>query len=131
MNDILLLEKAKEVAQFAYCPYSKAHVGACVLYDNGNIYTGCNVENASYGLTLCAERNAISSAIAKGEKGKIKTVAVWCDDEKNLFVPCGACRQWFGEFPITDDFKVILLDNNSNVLSYSIDDLLPNSFKFL
>ena len=73
MQDINeLFEKAKNASKNAYCPYSKFPVGACILYESGKIYTGCNVENASYGLSLCAERNAMSSAINMGETTKIK-----------------------------------------------------------
>ncbi len=93
----LLLQKAKEVSKFAYIPYSKFDVGACVLYESGNIYTGCNVENASYGLSLCAERNAISTAIASGEITKPVAVAIYSSKAKQC-VPCGACRQWIFEF---------------------------------
>ena len=72
-----LMDSAKEVSKNAYIPYSKFAVGACVLTENGNIYTGCNFENASFGLTICAERNAIGTAIACGER-KIKAIAYLC-----------------------------------------------------
>ena len=71
-----LIEKAKEASKNAYAPYSDFRVGACVLMESGNIYTGCNFENASYGLSICAERNAIGSAIANGET-KIKAIAIY------------------------------------------------------
>ena len=87
-----LLQKAKEASENAYAPYSKFYVGACALYDTGNFYTGCNVENASYGLSLCAERNAISNAIVAGEKGKLIKVAIFSKNRTNC-MPCGACRQ--------------------------------------
>ena len=79
MNEIykVLLEEAKTASENTYSPYSNFPVGACVLYESGNKYCGCNVENASYGLALCAERNAISSAIANGEKSKIKAIAIF------------------------------------------------------
>ena len=72
-----LLEHAKQACENAYAQYSNFYVGACALYDSGNYYLGCNVENASYGLTLCAERNAISNAVANGEKGKLIKVAIF------------------------------------------------------
>ena len=70
LDNFELLELAKQACENAYAQYSNFYVGACALYDSGNYYLGCNVENASYGLTLCAERNAISNAVASGEKGK-------------------------------------------------------------
>ena len=72
-----LLNIAKEASQRAYCPYSKFSVGACALYESGEIYAGCNVENSSYGLSLCAERNAMSNAIIAGEKSKIVKIAIF------------------------------------------------------
>ena len=71
-----LLNIAKEASKNAYCVYSKFPVGACVLYSGGNYYAGCNIENSSFGLTLCAERNAISTAIASGETGQIVKIAI-------------------------------------------------------
>jgi len=121
-----ILKFASDVAQNAYSPYSKFKVGACVLYEDGNAYTGCNVENASYGLTLCAERTAISSAIADGEKTKIVAVAIYSPNAK-LCYPCGACRQWIAEF--SKDAAVILEDTDGNPKSFSIKELLPHSFE--
>ena len=77
MDNAELLELAKKVCENAYAKYSNFHVGACALYDTGNYYLGCNVENASYGLTLCAERNAMSNAVAAGEKGKLVKIAIF------------------------------------------------------
>ena len=92
-----LMTFAKEVSKNSYSPYSKFPVGACVLYENENIYVGCNIENSSYGLSLCAERNAISTAIAAGEKSKIIKIAVYSPKSAKCY-PCGACRQWLQEF---------------------------------
>ena len=97
VSDKELLKLAKEVSKKAYCPYSKFPVGACVLFESGNIYTGCNIENSSYGLSLCAERNAISTAIAKGESSKLVRIAIYSPNSSKCF-PCGACRQWIQEF---------------------------------
>ena len=104
-----LLEKAKEVSKNSYSPYSKFKVGAAVMFESGKVYCGANVENVSYGITLCAERSAISSAISSGEKTKIKAIAVYSPNQKNC-LPCGACRQWLAEFAPdnTHDLKVIL-----------------------
>ena len=92
-----LMKLAKEVSANSYSPYSKFPVGACVLYESENIYVGCNIENSSYGLSLCAERNAISTAIAAGEKSKILKIAVYSPKSAKCY-PCGACRQWLQEF---------------------------------
>lgn len=125
-----LLQKAKEISEFAYCPYSNFKVGACILYENDKEYTGCNVENASYGLSLCAERNAISNAIAQGEKFKIKAIAVYSPNQKRC-MPCGACRQWISEFALGDsETKVILEDENDEMLVLSLDEIFPYGFKF-
>lgn len=125
-----LLQKAKEISKNAYCPYSKFQVGACILYESGKKYEGCNVENASYGLSLCAERNAMSSAVANGEKTKIKAIAIYSPNQKKC-LPCGACRQWIAEFAINDkETKIILEDDNSTPLVLNLEDIFPYGFKF-
>ena len=121
----VILKKAKEVSQNAYTPYSKFNVGACVLCESGNTYTGCNFENASYGLTVCAERNAIGSAVAAGER-KIKAIAVYSPNQDNCF-PCGACRQVIYEFASPDGVDVIT-EHESKIVIHSIDELLPKGF---
>ncbi len=130
MNEVELLNLAREASKNAYCTYSDFPVGACALYESGKYYLGCNVENSSYGLSLCAERNAISTAIAQGEKSKLKYVAIYSPKTTKCF-PCGACRQWFAEFPSTDDFKVILENENNTITTYSLEELLPNSFNLI
>ena len=120
-----LLNIAKEVSPKAYAPYSKFRVGACVLSDDGRIYKGCNFENSSYGLSICAERNAIGSAIADGVK-KIKAVAIYSPNQENC-LPCGACRQVMAEFRPDDDVDIITVTNGQmNV--YKLSYLLPESF---
>ena len=96
-----LIEAALKVREHAYAPYSEFAVGAAVLTEDGNIFVGCNVENASYGLAICAERNAIASAIAAGKR-KFVAVAIAATP---LASPCGACRQFIFEFG--DDIQVI------------------------
>ena len=123
-----LLEFARQVSQKAYCKYSNFAVGACALYESGNIYVGCNVENSSYGLALCAERNAISTAIAQGETTKLIKIAIYSPNTTNCF-PCGACRQWLCEFEEGQNIQVILEDENKDIICYSINDMLPFSFK--
>lgn len=127
IDNVELLNRAKEVSKNAYCPYSHFAVGASVVYNSGNIYNGCNVENSSYGLSLCAERNAISSAIANGENGKILKIAIYSPNAKKC-MPCGACRQWLAEFEEGQRIKVILESETGGVLEYGIDELLPESF---
>ena len=125
-----LLEYAKEASKKSYSPYSKFPVGACVLYESGKIYQGCNVENASYGLTLCAERNAISSAIVKGETSKITAIAIYSPKQKRC-LPCGACRQWLSEFAKNEkETKIILEDINDEILVLSLEEIFPYGFKF-
>ena len=123
-----LLEFAKQASRNAYCKYSNFAVGACALYESGNIYLGCNVENSSYGLALCAERNAISSAIAQGESSKLVKIAIYSPNTTNCY-PCGACRQWLNEFEEGQNIQIILEDENKKVICYSINEMFPFSFK--
>lgn len=128
MTDEELLNIAKEASKNAYCPYSNFPVGACVLHENGNMYSGCNIENASYGLALCAERNAISTSIAAGEKTKIIKIAIFSPKSKKCF-PCGACRQWMQEFERGQNIQIILEGDNGEICTYGINEILPYSFK--
>jgi len=125
-----LLNLAKEASKKAYCPYSKFPVGACVLFESGNIYTGCNIENSSYGLSLCAERNAISTAVANGEASKLVKIAIYSPVSSKCF-PCGACRQWIQEFAKGFNSEIILEDEESQICLYYINDILPYSFKLI
>ena len=124
-----LFEEAKKASQKAYCPYSKFPVGACILYKSGNKYTGCNVENASFGLTLCAERNAISSAVSAGEKSTIEAIAIYSPKQKEC-MPCGACRQWLDEFATDDKMKIILENNQGELTVLTLKEIFPYGFKF-
>ena len=121
-----LLSKAKEVSKNAYVPYSKFRVGACLLTDDGKTFCGCNFENGSYGLTICAERNAIGTAIANGCV-KIKAIAIYSPNEDNC-TPCGACRQVMSEFADGDIDVITEIDNEPHV--YKLSYLLPEGFKF-
>ena len=118
-----LLQAARDAAQSAYCPYSGFHVGASVLA-HGSIFRGSNVENASYGLTVCAERVAIFAAIAAGAR-EISALAVTCPDAtaKSSRMPCGACRQVIAEFA-SKDF-ILHVDG---VGDFRLNDLIPNAF---
>ena len=133
MNQIYesLLNDAKIASQNTYSPYSEFPVGACVLYESEKRYFGCNVENASYGLALCTERNAIASAIAEGEKTKIKAIAIYSPKQVKC-MPCGACRQWLSEFALdSQETKIILEDDNNQILVLTLEEIFPCSFKFV
>src|SRR5213082_2262601 len=122
---------ASAVSENAYCPYSHFPVGAAVLTDSGEIFTGCNVENASYGLTICAERNAIFAAVAAqpaGEKLAIDAVAVATRPASSA-APCGACRQVIAEFAAKTGVKVFY-QGDAGTKESTIAQLLPDTFSF-
>lgn len=125
-----LLNNAKDASQKAYSKYSDFQVGACALYESGHVYSGCNVENSSYGLALCAERNAMSNAIANGETSKIIKIAIF-SPKTSLCFPCGACRQWIQEFAKGYNTEIILEDNSGEIKIFYINDLLPHSFELI
>ena len=121
-----LVEAARKAIANAYAPYSKFHVGAAVLTADGTIFAGCNVENASYGLTNCAERTAIFSAVAQvGPKLKLRAVAVLNDREVPCS-PCGACRQVIFQF---GPEAVVIFQGAKGLKEASIAQLLPESFQ--
>ena len=117
-----LLELAAKARENAYVPYSHFAVGAALRSEDGSIYTGCNVENASYGLTICAERNAVVHAVAEGAR-RFDAVAVVTE---NGVTPCGACRQVLAEFG--PEMTVVTADAAGNRRSYAMRDLLPAAF---
>lgn len=120
-----LLVAAKDAYQRAYAPYSKFHVGASALTMDGNIVNGCNVENASYGLTICAERNCISHAVVKGEQ-KFKFIMIYTEQDK-LTPPCGACRQVIAEF-FEQSAQVIAVNHKNEQQIWTVQQLLPDAF---
>ena len=120
MNERELIGRAMEMANAAYAPYSHFHVGAAVLAESGKIYGGANVENASYGATVCAERSAIFAAVNAGER-KLKAIAV-------TETPCGVCRQVMREFCDPKAFKVIVGKSTDGFKVFTLDELLPESF---
>ena len=124
-----LLEQAKRISENSYSPYSKFPVGACILDESKKTYTGCNVENASYGLTICAERNAMCSAIKEGEKTKILAIAIYSPKQK-MCLPCGACRQWLCEFAKDENIEIILEDKNQGIKVLTLKEIFPYGFKF-
>ena len=119
-----LQQAALRAQRQAYAPYSNYRVGAAVLGDDGQIYTGCNIENASYGLTVCAERNAIGAAIACGVRA-IEAVMVYSDGAAAA-TPCGACRQVIAEFPT--NCAVLCVSSDGDRLETSVGELLPHAF---
>ena len=126
----LLIEKAIEKLPNSYAPYSRYNVAAAALFDSGQIYTGVNAESASFGMTICAERNAIFHAIAEGEK-KLLAVAIvgGTDGERREYcVPCGACRQVMRDFGDKDTLIVLSAKTPEDYLENTLDELLPLSF---
>lgn len=119
-----LIKKAREAYEKAYAPYSNFKVGAALLGKSGNIHTGCNVENASYGLTICAERSAIAQAVCSGER-EFSAVAVFTDANQPT-PPCGACREVLSEF--SDDMTVIMETSEGKREILTLRELLPHRF---
>jgi len=121
-----LIGAAKSAAGRAYCPYSHFRVGAAVLTDRGEIFAGCNVENASYGLTICAERNAIFQAVARSLGILVIRAVVVYTPTASPTAPCGACRQVVNEFG--PDALVISVCDGPVVVQARLIDLLPSAF---
>ena len=123
-----LFSLACKASENAYAPYSRARVGACVLDDKGKVHTGCNVENASYGLTQCAERNALASAIGAGMKPRSAHTLLVYATGFDALAPCGACRQVMCEL-MADDAVIISCHSETDYRSWSMSELLPDAFK--
>ncbi len=122
-----LNEMAKKAMQFSHSPYSKIRIGASLLLTNGQVYTGCNIENASYGGTVCAERVAIWKAYSENKTThKIQKIIVASDSE-NPWPPCGFCRQVIAEFA-TSDTEIILVNLNNIEKKYLFKDIFPEAF---
>jgi cytidine deaminase len=120
----VLHAEAQRAANAAYAPYSRFHVGAALLAEDGRIFTGCNVENASYGLTVCAERTAVFSAVAAGARRYFGLVVVTSSQQP--VTPCGACRQVLHEFQ--PSFEVRCYGQSGDELITSAQELLPRAF---
>jgi cytidine deaminase len=121
-----LVQLARGVQPNAHAPYSRFHVGAAVLLENGETFTGCNVENASYGLTNCAERSAIFAAVSKLGASQVKIAAVAVVNDHNVACsPCGACRQVIAEF---GPKAVIWYQGRDGIKESTLEQLLPDSF---
>ena len=128
-----MIDLAIRQLDYSYAPYSHFHVGAALLAKNGTYYTGCNIENAAYGPTICAERCAIFKAVSEGEHS-LKAIAIAGGNEKETDMlsgyafPCGVCRQVMREFAKDAAFKVIVARNITDFQIFSLEELLPNSF---
>jgi cytidine deaminase len=121
-----LRDAARVAATHAYAPYSKFYVGAALLFDDGSVYTGCNVENASYGLTSCAERNALFRAISeRGAGPRIRAIAV-ANRNRVASAPCGACRQVLSEFVTAD--AVVTFPDETGPQTRSFAEIFPYTF---
>jgi cytidine deaminase len=119
-----LMNAAREAAKMAYAPYSRFPVGAAILTEGGAVHTGCNVENASYGLSICAERNAATTMVSAGPSDlRIRSVAVFSPNAAPCF-PCGACRQFLREFGCEE----VVVEDSSGLRRFPFDEILPNSF---
>jgi cytidine deaminase len=125
MGDKELIEKAKQARLKAYAPYSNFKVGAALLTKSGKVYTGANVENATFGLTVCAERNAVYQAVNRGDRDFVKIAVV--ADKNPPVTPCGACRQVLSEF--VNDLKIICANLDGKVETYRLKELLPDAFE--
>lgn len=123
MNNAALIEKAKEGMAKSYAPYSKFQVGAALLSKSGNVYLGCNIENASYGGCICAERVAFVKAISDGEKN-FEAIAI-VGSNGDFTYPCGICRQFMSEFGL--GLRVIV-EKEKDLREHVLKDLLPEAF---
>lgn len=123
-RDLELIKKAKEALQNAYAPYSKFQVGAALLSASGRVFLGCNIENASFSVTICAERAALSNAITQGERDFV-AIAIASSDNK-ICPPCGVCRQALAEF--APHMRVLLAGDGDEYKEFRLSDLLPEAF---
>lgn len=123
MTDLELLKIAQEAREHAYAPYSGFKVGAALMDRSGRVFSGCNVENASYGLTVCAERVAVFKAVSEGQS-QFSRLLITGGEE--IITPCGACRQVLAEF--APDLVVICASDSGMMVQYDLKELLPQAF---
>lgn len=132
MDKKTLISKAFEARKMAYAPYSNFKVGAALLTKNGKIYTGCNIENASYGATNCAERTAFFKAVSEGERDFEAIVIAGDiaahDDVQSFAFPCGVCRQIMSEFCEAKDFLIIVAGPDGETKEFKLEELMPMGF---
>ncbi len=122
-----LIEQARQAMANAYVPYSKFHVGAALLTKTGSVYTGCNVEIASFGATNCAERTAVWKAVSEEGRLEIERIAIVSDDPGYIY-PCGICRQVLAEFA-DDEMQIIATNKSGEYRVVRFGDILPNAFR--
>lgn len=133
MDDKELIREAYKAQAYSYSPYSGFQVGAALLGRNGRVYTGCNIENASYSPTNCAERTAFFKAVSEGEKEFVKIVIVGnkkgaSEEERDYCAPCGVCRQVMAEFCNPKEFQVLLAKSETDYRTYRLEELFPFGF---
>lgn len=133
ITDKELIQKAFEAQSYSYTPYSHFQVGAALLSNSGKVYLGCNIENAAYSPTNCAERTAFFKAVSEGTRGFRKIVIVGnpegtAQGEGRYCAPCGVCRQVMAEFCNHDEFEIILAVSDTDYKSYKLKELLPLGF---
>ena len=125
MTDRELVRKAVEMQEFSYCPYSKFPVGAALLCEDGTVFTGCNVESAAYGSTICAERTALLKAVSEGHRDDWTAIAVAGQGDEFCW-PCGSCRQMLYEF--APELRVLAVRGDGNFVEMKLSELLPHGF---
>ena len=128
MSDMELLALAKKASQRAYVPYSKFAVGAVIECRDGKLFTGCNIENAALGDTICAERTACVKAVSEGSTDFLR-IAIYAESE-NYCMPCGSCRQFLSEFCPDGQLEVLCAKADGRYVSYRLRDLLPHTFNY-
>ena len=129
-GDRELIDKARAMLEMSYAPYSRFHVGAALLAKSGKVYTGCNIENAAYGPSNCAERTAFFKAVSEGER-EFEAIAICGGPEGEMggyCPPCGVCRQVMREFCDPETFRIILPAAGEETKVYLLKELLPESF---
>ena len=126
MTDNELVAKAKEALENSYSPYSHFAVGAALLSTDGQVFTGCNIENSSFGATNCAERTAIFKAVSEGVKD-FKAIAIVCSGDQPAY-PCGICRQVIAEFAKDEKIPVIIIKNENDYIVKTFEEILPGVF---
>ena len=126
MTDRELMDIAEKAAKNSYSPYSRFPVGAALECSDGTVYTGCNVENAALGSTICAERTAAVKAVSEGHTDFMR-IAIW-GESRDYCMPCGACRQFLAEF--STDMEVLCAKPGGRYVSYKLRELLPHTFNY-
>ena len=128
MTDRELLSRAKAASLNAYVPYSRFAVGAALECSDGTVFTGCNVENAALGSTICAERTACCKAVSEGHR-EFRRIAIYADSE-NWCTPCGSCCQFLSEFARDQELEVLCAKAGDRYVSYKLSELLPHIFAY-